>query len=216
METNKNQKPASDRIRFALWRASRKAGCPTDYRGMELTQQEAVELLEKFNEQTGYNNGNTYRHSNKYLNEQDKKRMYRNQFIEFFKEKYLKRAVSILTSVLKQESEVYEADIFGNPVSNKRYKFYGSGCACGWLTFRKCEKYKMIYSEATSAFSHECLDLFIAQIDPQIVKQLERDGAPIGAIYTQDYQFRQLENECVSAFLKKNGAKEVKFHLHYD
>ena len=52
METTNNQKQASARIRFALWRASRKAGCPTDYREMDLTQEQAVELLEKFNKET--------------------------------------------------------------------------------------------------------------------------------------------------------------------
>ena len=216
MEANKNNKPASERIRFALWRASRKAGCPTDYRNIELTQQEAVELLEKYNEQTGYNNGKTYRHSDKYLKEQDKKQMYRQQFIEFFKSNYLQQAVDTFNSVLKQQSEVYEADILGNPVSGKRWKFYGSGCACGWLVFRKCEKYKMIYSQACSAFNHECMDLFISQVDPQIIKQLNEEGAPIGAIYSQDYQFRELELDCITAFLKKNGAKNIERHIHYD
>lgn len=214
METN-NQKQASARIRFALWRASRKAGCPTDYREMDLTQEQAVELLEKFNKETGYNNGREYKHSDKFLKEQSNEEMYKAKFIAFFKEKYLDDAVARLNKVLCQASEVYEVDAFGNDLGGKRYKMYGC-CAIGWLEFRKCKKYELIYKVSRSAFCHECMDMVHACIDKKIIKQLEREGCPIGAITSQDYSFREMENDCIAEFLQLNGAKDVRKVVHID
>lgn len=216
METNKNQKPASDRIRFALWRASRKAGCPTDYRGMNLTQQEAVELLEKFNKETGYNNGREYKHSDKFLKEQTQEEMYKAKFIEFFKEKYLDKVLANLNSVLNQVSEIYNADIFGNDLGGKRYKFYGSGCAVAWLEFRKCKKYELINSVCRKAYNNECIQMVYDQVDRGLINRLESEGCPLGAILGQDYSFRQLEMQAISDFLEMNGAKNVRIKVHYD
>lgn len=210
-----NQKQASARIRFALWRASRKAGCPTDYREMNLTQEQAVELLEKFNKETGYSNGRKYKHSDKFLKEQSKEEMYKEKFIAFFKEKYLDEAISRLNSVLDKPSEVYEVDALGNDLGGKRYRMYGC-CAIGWLEFRKCKKYELIYNVARGAFNHECRDLIHASIDKKIVKRLEQEGCPISAITSQDYSFQEMENDCIAEFLELNGAKNVRKVVHID
>lgn len=212
----KNQKSASKRIRFALWMASKNAGSPTDYRNIELTQDEATKLLEKYNEKTGYSNGRNYKHSAEFNEKEDKKSMYRKQFIEFFREKYLARAMATLTTVLGIESEVYSADAFGNDLGGKRYKMYGSGCAVAWLKFRKCEKYEMIYQEAMNAYNNECQDLIIEQIDKETIKRLETEGCPIKAILGQDYSFREIELDCIAEFLQKNGAKKIERHINYD
>lgn len=216
METTNNQKQASARIRFALWRASRKAGCPTDYREMDLTQEQAVELLEKFNKETGYNNGREYKHSDKFLKEQSKEEMYKSQFLAFFKEKYLDQVIANLKPVLNQVSEIYNADVFGNDIGGKRYKFYGSGCAVSWLEFRKCKKYELIYSVCLKAYNHECIQMVYDRVDKKLVKQLENEGCPLGAILGQDYSFRELENDVIAAFLEKNGAKNVRSVVRYD
>lgn len=213
MEQN-NQRPASAKIRFALWRASCKAGRPADYREMDLTQEQAVELLEEFNKETGYNNGREYKHS-KSTKKKNKEELYKEKFIEFFKENYLAQALSILNNVLKQKSEVYEVDAFGNDLGGKRYTMYGC-CAIGWLEFRKCKKYELIYKVACGAYNHECMDLVHSQIDNKLIKQLEREGCPVGAITSQDYSFRELENDCIAAFLELNGAKDVRKVVHID
>ena len=214
METN-NQKQASARIRFALWRASRKAGCPTDYREMDLTQEQAVELLEKFNKETGYNNGKEYKHSDKFLKEQSKEEIYKAKFIAFFKEKYLDEAISRLNRVLGRPSDVYEVDALGNDLGGKRYRMYGC-CAVGWLEFRKCKKYELIYKVASGAYNHECMDLVHASIDEKTIKRLENEGCPIGAITGQDFYFRELENDCIAEFLQLNGAKDVRKVIRID
>lgn len=214
METN-NQKQASARIRFALWRASRKAGRPTDYREMDLTQEQAVALLEKFNKETGYNNGKQYKHSDKFLKEQTKEEMYKAKFIAFFKEKYLDEAISRLNKVLGKPSDVYEVDALGNDLGGKRYRMYGC-CAIGWIEFRKCKKYELIYNVARSAYNHECMDLVHASIDKETIKRLENEGCPIGAITSQYYSFQEMENDCIAEFLKLNGAKDVRKVVHID
>lgn len=215
METN-NQKQASARIRFALWRASRKAGCPTDYREMDLTQEQAVELLEKFNKETGYNNGKEYKHSNKFLKEQTKEEMYKAKFIAFFKEKYLDEVLANLNIVLGQVSEIYNADIFGNDLGGKRYRQYGSGCAIAWLEFRKCKKYQMIYDVCRNAYNQECFRMVFDKVDEKLIKQLENEGCPFGAIFGQDYSFQQIKMQAISEFLEMNGAKNVRIRVHYD
>lgn len=216
METTNNQKQASARIRFALWRASRKAGCPTDYREMDLTQEQAVELLEKFNKETGYSNGREYKHSKKFQEEQSKEELYKAQFLAFFKEKYLDQVIANLKPVLNQVSEIYSADVFGNDLGGKRYKFYGSGCAVGWLEFRKCKKYELIYSVCRKAYNNECIQMVYDRVDKELVKRLENEGCPLGAILGQDYSFRSIENDAIAEFLEKNGAKNVRSIVRYD
>ena len=143
METTNNN-PATKRQRFALWLASKACGEPKDFREVDLTVSQAAELLKQYNKKSGYNNGkdSTIQH-----NDQPRKQHnYKEEFIEFFKAKYLNEVLDNINNVLKQVSVVYNADIFGNPTGGQSYKFYGSGCACAWLEFRKCKRYEEINS----------------------------------------------------------------------
>lgn len=207
METVNNN-PATKKQRFALWLASKSCGEPKDFRTMELTVSQAAKLLQEYNERTGYNKPTEKQPVNK-------EEKYKKEFIKFFKEKYLGQAVARVHKVLQQASEVYETDAFGNDLGGKRYKMYGC-CAVGWLEFRRCKKYELIYKVARGAFNHECMELVHASIDKKIIKRLEREGCPIGAITGQDYSFREMENDCISHFLQLNGAKEVRQVVHID
>lgn len=217
MNTNNQNKSASKRMRFALWLASKNAGQPTDYRNVELTQTEAIRLLKQFNESTGYNNGKSYGKKTQEVHQKKSdEETYKEQFIEFFKKEYLDKVVANLNNVLKQVSEVYNADVFGNDLGGKRYKFYGTGCAVAWLEFRKCKRYEEINRATGHAYNNEIIEIIKSNISPEIIKQLADEGNHIEAIICQDYSFRQLEMQARARFLEMNGAKNVRIRVHYD
>lgn len=213
METTNNN-PATKRQRFALWLASKACGEPKDFREIDLTVSQAAELLKQYNAKSGYNNGNdsTIQH-----NDQPRKQHnYKEEFIEFFKAKYLNEVLDNINNVLKQVSVVYNADIFGNPTGGQTYKFYGSGCACAWLEFRKCKRYEEIDSITGRTYNDEIISLIKSNLPKELITRLENEGCPIGAIITQDYSFRQIEMKCRAEFLTMHGAKNVKIRVHYD
>lgn len=220
METN-NQKPATKRQLWALFLASKNAGQKHDYRNDNLTFEQAAQLLIQFNERTGYSKQSSNKQSktlsipNKSKQEQLEEKI-KSDFIRFFEDKYLERYIKNLSGVLKQVSEVYSADVFGNDLGGKRYIFFGSGCSVAWLKYRKCKKYETIYEVTRSTLHHECLELVCKQVGEDLCNKLHQLGSPIMAIMTQDYSFNQLSMQCLKEFLELNGAKNVQIQVWYD
>lgn len=217
-KTNNQDRPATKRQLWALFLASKNAGKKKDFRNENLTFEQATQLLQEYNKQTGYYKQTSSSNSFTVNTTTTKKSKpdYKNEFIKFFEEKYLDQVLANLTPVLNQVSEIYNADILGNDIGGNRYKFYGSGCAVGWLEFRKCKKYELIYSVCRKAYNHECIQMVYDRVDKELVKRLENEGCPLGAILGQDYSFRSIENDAIAEFLEKNGAKNVRSIVHYD
>lgn len=113
METTVNNNPATKRQRFALWLASKACGEPKDFRETDLTVSQAAELLKQYNAKSGYKKEDN---STSQLTSQTRNQHnYKEEFIEFFKAKYLNEVLDNINNVLKQVSVVYNADVFGNP-----------------------------------------------------------------------------------------------------
>lgn len=222
METiTNNQKNATKRQLWALFLASKNAGEKHDYRNDNLTQEQAAELLKKFNEQTGYNKSSSNRVykpttiSTKSKQEQLEEQI-KNDFIQFFKDKYLDRYIKNLSGVLKQVSEIYSADFRGNDLGGKRYIFFGTGCSVAWLKYRKCRKYETIYEVTRGTLHEECFQMVCKEVGNDLCNKLEKLGSPLTAILYQDYSFNQLGMNCLKEFLELNGAKNVQIQVWYD
>lgn len=223
METiTNNQKPATKRQLWALFLASKNAGEKHDYRNDNLTQEQANELLKQFNEKNGYSKQQSSSRVTKSTTTSTKSKQeqleeqIKNDFIAFFKDKYLDRYVKNLSGVLKQVSEIYFADFRGNDLGGKRYIFFGTGCSVAWLKYRKCRKYETIYEVTRGTLHNECLELVCKEVGEELCDKLYKLGSPIMAIMTQDYSFNQLGMNCLKEFLELNGAKNVQIQVWYD
>lgn len=207
------KKKATRRQLFALFLASKNAGEKKDFRGMDLSFEEASELLNEYNQKSGYKPQREFKVATAAkIKKELQADSYKSEFITFFKEKYLDRMIAQLGGVLKQVS-VIENDL--NP-KGKKYIFFGSGCSVGTLKFRKCEKYETIYSACRKALRNECLQMIFDEVGQKTCKKLERFGAPLGAIVTQDYEMNQLGMSAIKEFLEQNGAKKVEVQVWYD
>lgn len=223
METiTNNQKPATKRQLWALFLASKNAGEKHDYRNDNLTQEQANDLLKQFNEKNGYSKQQTSSRvtksttiSTKSKQEQLEEQI-KNDFIQFFKDKYLDRYVKNLSGVLKQVSEIYSTDFIGNDLGGKRYIFFGTGCSVAWLKYRKCRKYETIYEVARGTLHKECFQMVCNEVGNDLCNKLEKLGSPLTAILYQDYSFNQIGMQCLKEFLELNGAKNVQIQVWYD
>jgi len=222
METmdNNNQKPATKRQLWALYLASKNAGEAHDYRNDNLTFEQATQLLKQFNEKTGYTKpanreNKTSAPSTKSKQEQLEDKI-KNDFIEFFKDKYLDRYIKNLSGVLAKVSEIYSADAFGNDLGGKRYIFFGSGCSVAWLKYRKCRKYETIYDVTRKALHEDCFRMICEKVGKNLCDKLTQLGSPLSSIIYQDYSFNHLSMQCLKEFLEKNGAKNVEINVWYD
>lgn len=210
LERNAN-KPATKRQLFALFLASKAAGRTHDYREDGLTMQQASELLVKFN---GTKVSMQINKSAKPKRKVSADEQLKSDFREYVENHYVNAAVSTLERVLKQVSIV--ADDPATTKKPKQYIFFGSGCSVGWLTWDKRNKKGEKIQKLSYEMHRYAISLVAAKLGRKKVNDLQRMGAPIGAILSQDYEMNQLWLHIERGFMEKCGVKNIQTHIHYD
>jgi len=215
---NNPDKPASKKQLFALYVASKKAGEKHDYREDNLTMGQAAELLAKFREKTGYEgkkSGKTDKESNTKEKEEPKAKL-KKEWVEFFKERMGKEVVGTFKKILKQVS-VIEDDPEFNPDEKKRKKYLFRGMGCGFCHFqyggtyrnKGSKKAQMIDDIIHRTKMGECLDLILKEFSKEEIKQMEKEGTPIPALWMQDMELAGRYMAIGKEFMEKHGVKNV-------
>lgn len=209
VRTENASKPATKRQLWALFLASKNAGRTHDYRNDGLTMQQASELLDKFKSGTTTATATPQKSARVSADEQLK-----SDFREYVENHYVNAAVITLERVLKQVSIV--ADDPATTKKPKQYIFFGSGCSVGWLTWDKRNKKGEKIEKLSYEMHRYAISLVAAKLGRKKVNDLQRMGAPIGAILSQDYEMNQLWLHIERGFMEKCGVKNIQTHIHYD
>lgn len=209
VRTENASKPATKRQLWALFLASKNAGRTHDYRNDGLTMQQASELLDKFKSGATTATATPQKSATVSADEQLK-----SDFREYVENHYVNAAVKTLERVLKQVSIV--ADDPATTKKPKQYIFFGSGCSVGWLTWDKRNKKGEKIQKLSYEMHRYAISLVAAKLGRKKVNDLQRMGAPIGAILSQDYEMNQLWLHIERGFMEKCGVKNIKTHIHYD
>lgn len=209
VRTENASKPATKRQLWALFLASKNAGRTHDYRNDGLTMQQASELLDKFKSGATTATATPQKSAMVSADEQLER-----DFREYVENHYVNAAVITLERVLKQVSIV--ADDPATTKKPKQYIFFGSGCSVGWLTWDKRNKKGEKIEKLSYEMHRYAISLVAAKLGRKKVNDLQRMGAPIGAILSQDYEMNQLWLHIERGFMEKCGVKNIKTNIHYD
>ena len=209
VRTENASKPATKRQLWALFLASKNAGRAHDYREDGLTMQQASELLDKFKSGATTATATPQKSARVSADEQLER-----DFREYVEAHYVNAAVKQLEQVLKQVSIV--ADDPATTKKPKQYIFFGSGCSVGWLTWDKRNKKGEKIQKLSYEMHRYAISLVAAKLGRKKANDLQRMGAPIGAILSQDYEMNQLWLHIERGFMEKCGVKNIQTHIHYD
>lgn len=169
----------------------------TDYRGKNLTYDEASALIKKL--------GNPeYRKADK---AERKVVDLKTELLEYIKKEKLAGIIEDVNKALGIKSIVSNDTLYMK--EEKHYHFRGFGCGFAWLEYDKRSKIGKAIEEAFKDIRMEVRELIINSFPIDLRKQLEAEGTPLGAIVFQDITINSSINQAVADFMETKGVKNV-------
>lgn len=169
----------------------------TDYRGKNLTYDEASALIKKL--------GNPeYRKADK---AERKVVDLKTELLEYIKKEKLAGIIEDVNKALGIKSIVSNDTLYMK--EEKHYHFRGFGCGFAWLEYDKRSKIGKAIEEAFKDIRMEVRELIINSFPMDLRKQLEAEGTPLGAIVFQDITINSSINQAVADFMETKGVKNV-------
>jgi hypothetical protein len=169
----------------------------TDYRGKNLTYDEASALIKKL--------GNPeYRKADK---AERKVVDLKTELLEYIKKEKLVGIIEDVNKALGIKSIVSNDTLYMK--EEKHYHFRGFGCGFAWLEYDKRSKIGKAIEEAFKDIRMEVRELIINSFPIDLRKQLEAEGTPLGAIVFQDITINSSINQAVADFMETKGVKNV-------
>ena len=201
-------KAATKKQLFALYVASKKHGCTHDYRGDNLTMQQASELLNKFNSVGNIGVGVTTKAAKAPKVSKEKK--LEKEFIEYMS-KRMESIIATAKSALKIKSVVEDdPQFFPNKKDRKQYAFFGFGCGISIIQYDKRSKVgKQIEELSHKHRMTTFLQMFLKGFSAKEINYMESVGFPLSAMYYQDYQIGRSYMGAVMSFMESKGVKNL-------
>lgn len=169
----------------------------TDYRGKNLTYDEASALIKKL--------GNPeYRKADK---AERKVVDLKTELLDYIKKEKLDGIIEQVKTALGIKSIVSNDTLYMK--EEKHYHFRGFGCGFAWLEYDKRSKIGKAIEEAFKDIRMEVRELIINSFPIDLRKQLEAEGTPLGAIVFQDITINSSINQAVADFMETKGVKNV-------
>ena len=210
IKVENQDKPATRKQLWALFAASRKCGEKHDYRGDNLTMQQASELLQKFNARNVVSKIGVGV-SGKTEVSRIKKTSLEEEFISFMSEK-IESIIATARQALNIKSIVEDdPSIFTDASKRKKYAFFGFGCGISIIKFDKRSKVgKKIEELSDKHRTTTFLEMFLKGFSAKEIKHFESVGCPLSALYYQDYQIGRSYMSAVMSFMAKKGVKNLR------
>jgi hypothetical protein len=148
----------------------------TDYRGKNLTYDEASALIKKL--------GNPeYRKADK---AERKVVDLKTELLEYIKKEKLDGIIEHVKTALGIKSIVSNDPLYMK--EKKHYHFRGFGCGFAWIEYDKRSKIGKAIEEAFKDIRMEVRELIINSFPIDLHKQLEAEGTPLGQLFSRTSQ----------------------------
>lgn len=179
--------PATSRQRWALYLITKK-----DYRKVELTKQEAADLIKKLGD-PNYKKGKSVRTSSTLASKLEK------YMTDHFEEIWKACGESLKIKSIVEEDKPDDPN-------RKRYAMIGFGCSISFFRYRKNNKKAEEIAEAGNKLIYGKIeDMFVARFTKDEQKYYERIGCPLRAIFSQDENIQSTCYYLVTKFAKEQG-----------
>ena len=189
--------PATSRQRWALYLITKK-----DYRDVELTKQEAADLIKELGDpnykkgkDTNYKKDKPTRTSSTLASKLEE------YMVDHFEEIWRACTESMgIKSIVEEDKS--------NGPNRKRFAMIGVGCSVSYFKYRKNnKKAKEIAETAKKLIRGKIEDMFIARFTKDERKYYERIGCPLEAIFSQDANIQSQCHYMVVKFAETQGIK---------
>lgn len=197
--------PATSRQRWALYLITKK-----DYRDVELTKQEAADLIKELGDPNYKKGKDSNCNKSKDLNYKKDKPARTSSTLASKLEEYM---VDHFEEIWKACTEsmgiksVVEEDK-SNGQNRKRFAMIGVGCSISYFKYRKNNKRAKEIAEAGKKLIRGKIeDMFIARFTKDERKYYERIGCPLEAIFSQDGNIQSQCYYLVVKFAETQGIK---------
>ena len=179
--------PATSRQRWALYLITK-----TDYRNVELTKQEAADLIEKLGD-PNYKKDKPARTSSTLASKLEK------YMVDHFEEIWQACGESLKVKSIVEEDKP-------NDPNRKRYAMIGFGCSISFFRYRKNNKKAEEIAKAGNKLIYGKIeDMFVARFTKNEQKYYERIGCPLRAIFSQDENIQSKCHYMVVKFAETQG-----------
>ena len=197
--------PATSRQRWALYLITKK-----DYRDVELTKQEAADLIKEFGD-PNYKKGkdsncNKSKDSNCKKDKPARTSSTLASKLEEYMVDHFEEIWKACTESMGIKSVVEEDK--SNGQNRKRFAMIGVGCSISYFKYRKNNKRaKEIAETGKKLIRGKIEDMFIARFTKDERKYYERIGCPLEAIFSQDGNIQSQCYYLVVKFAETQGIK---------
>lgn len=182
---------ATARQRWALYLLTKK-----DYRQVNLSKEDASQLISQLNKEKGYVKQPQQQESNKGLWE------------------YLMEHIGVMVKALREEmgmkGEIGDDPMFTPKEKIKKYSFFGSGMGFSFVHFDKRSRLGNAimeeFGKLRPKFEKEILK---KAFTPEEIKEFEAQGWPLQAMMFQNLSFNTKINYLVSKYMEEKGVKKV-------
>lgn len=189
--------PATSRQRWALYLITKK-----DYRDVELTKQEAADLIKELGD-PNYKKGkdSNYKKDKPARTSSTLASKLEEYMVDHFEEIWKACTESMgIKSVVEEDKS--------NGQNRKRFAMIGVGCSISYFKYRKNNKRaKEIAETGKKLIRGKIEDMFIARFTKDERKYYERIGCPLEAIFSQDGNIQSQCYYLVVKFAETQGIK---------
>ena len=197
--------PATSRQRWALYLITKK-----DYRDVELTKQEAADLIKelgdpnyKKSKDSNCNKGkdSTYKKDKSARTSSTLASKLEEYMVDHFEEIWRACTESMgIKSIVEEDKS--------NGQNRKRFAMIGVGCSISYFKYRKNnKKAKEIAETGKKLIRGKIEDMFVARFTKDERKYYERIGCPLEAIFSQDENIQSQCHYLVVKFAETQGIK---------
>ena len=197
--------PATSRQRWALYLITKK-----DYRDVELTKQEAADLIKELGDPNYKKSKDSNCKKDKDLNCKKGKPVRTSSTLASKLEEYMVDHFEEIWRACTESmgiKSIVEEDK-SNGQNRKRFAMIGVGCSISYFKYRKNnKKAKEIAETAKKLIRGKIEDMFIARFTKDERKYYERIGCPLEAIFSQDGNIQSQCYYLVVKFAETQGIK---------
>lgn len=197
--------PATSRQRWALYLITKK-----DYRDVELTKQEAADLIKELGDPNYKKGKDSNCNKGKDLNCKKDKPVRTSSTLASKLEEYMVDHFEEIWRACTESmgiKSIVEEDNSNGP-NRKRFAMIGVGCSISYFKYRKNnKKAKEIAETGKKLIRGKIEDMFVARFTKDERKYYERIGCPLEAIFSQDANIQSQCHYMVVKFAETQGIK---------